>query len=252
MHSVDAPVASFVTVSSVPNGSVGLAQYPDGASEYQVAWPVSRSRGGAVVVVVGGGAVVVVTTCGAKVVVVVGGAGAVVVVVGGAVVVVVGAWYATRFDGNFTPPGPDGVFSAPPWGVWARGSAAEAACDAVAVALCNSRRGAPKSVPQMTAATPRRLPPVLWFRRAPPFSGDTVHPRRHTGGEGFLENLDNQSRLEQTSEVAHPRSLPFSQVRTAHDGGIWVNTLVKGDFDPESPTKTQVTRFSYYAQKRVD
>jgi len=31
-----------------------------------------------------------------------------------------------------------------------------------------------------------------------------------------------------------------------------VNTLVKGDFDPESPTKTQVTRFSYYAQKRVD
>ena len=212
-------------------------------------------RGCAVVVVVGGGAVVVVTTCGAKVVVVVGGAGAVVVVVGGAVVVVVGAWYATRFDGNFTLPGLGGVFgvfSASPWAVWARGSAAEAACDAVAVALCSSRRGAPKSVPHMTAATPRRLPPVLWFRRAPPFSGDTVHPRRHTGGEGFLENLDNQSRLEQTSEVAHPRSLPFPQVRTVRDGDIWVNTLVKGDFDPESPTKTQVTRFSYYAQKRVD
>ena len=206
-------------------------------------------RGAAVVVVVGG-AVVVVTTRGANVVVVVGG-GAVVVVVGGTVVVVVGASYAARFDGNFTPPGRDGAFSASRWDGWARGSAAEA-CDVVAVALCSNRRGAPKSVPQMTAATPRRLPPVLWFRRAPPFSGDTVHPRRHTGGEGFLENLDNQSRLEQTSEVAHPRSLPFPQVRTVHDGDIWVNTLVKGDFDPESPTKTQVTRFSYYAQKRVD
>ena len=70
--------------------------------------------------------------------------------------------------------------------------------DAVADEFCNNRRGAPKSTPQMTAATPRRLPPVLWFRRAPPFSGDTVHPRRHTGGEGFLENLDNQSRRPQT------------------------------------------------------
>jgi len=208
-------------------------------------------RGGAVVVVVGGGAVVVVTTRGAKVVAVVDGGAVEVVTVGGAVVVVVGASYAARFDGNFTPPGRDGAFSASRWDGWARGSAAEA-CDVVAVALCSNRRGAPKSVPQMTAATPRRLPPVLWFRRAPPFSGDTVHPRRHTGGEGFLENLDNQSRLEQTSEVAHPRSLPFPQVRTVHDGDIWVNTLVKGDFDPESPTKTQVTRFSYYAQKRVD
>jgi hypothetical protein len=153
-------------------------------------------RGAAVVVVVGG-AVVVVTTRGANVVVVVGG-GAVVVVVGGTVVVVVGASYAAKFDGNFTP-GRDDGFGASRWDAWARGSAAEA-CDVVAVALCNNRRGAPKSVPQMTAATPRRLPPVLWFRRAPPFSGDTVHPRRHTGGEGFLENLDNRTRLRQTPQ----------------------------------------------------
>jgi hypothetical protein len=63
--------------------------------------------------------------------------------------------------------------------------AAASGRDAWAALLCNNRRGAPNNAPQMTAATPRRLPPVLWFRRAPPFSGDSVHPRRHTGGEGF-------------------------------------------------------------------
>ena len=79
-------------------------------------------------------------------------------------------------------------------------------------AFCNSRRGAPNNVPQMTAATPRRLPPVLWFRRAPPFSGDTVHPRRHTGGEGFLENLDNQTRATQTGNPSETFCALFSQV----------------------------------------
>jgi hypothetical protein len=32
-----APVASFVTVTTVPKGSVGLAQRPGGAAPYQVA-----------------------------------------------------------------------------------------------------------------------------------------------------------------------------------------------------------------------
>jgi hypothetical protein len=112
VQTVDAPVALFTTVSTVPNASVGLAQYPAGAAAYHVASPPSLlaavCTGGAVVVVVGGG--------GGAVVVVVVGAGAVVVVVGGAVVVVVaaavvdvvvGAWYATRFDGSCTPSGRD-------------------------------------------------------------------------------------------------------------------------------------------------
>jgi hypothetical protein len=95
----------LTTVSTVPKGNVGLAQYPVGAAEYHVASPPSRLRGdGTVVVVVvvggggggGGGAVVVVV---AGTVVVVGGA---VVVVGTTVVVVVGAWYAARCDGRFT------------------------------------------------------------------------------------------------------------------------------------------------------
>ena len=84
VQTVDAPVALLTTVSTVPNGSVGLAHIPEGASEYHVASPTSLfvAAGGAVVVVVGGGG-------GAVVVVVVGGGGgSVVVVVGGTVVVV--------------------------------------------------------------------------------------------------------------------------------------------------------------------
>jgi hypothetical protein len=53
---------------------------------------------------------------------------------------------------------------------------------------------------------------VLWFRRAPPFSGDTVHPRRHTGGEGFLEKLDNHSGTAQTRNATETFSAVFSQV----------------------------------------
>ncbi len=86
VQTVDAPVASLTTVSTVPNGSVGLAHIPDGASAYHVASPSSLfvgAGGAVVVVVVGGGG-------GAVVVVVGGGGGAVVVVVGGAVVVVAG------------------------------------------------------------------------------------------------------------------------------------------------------------------
>jgi hypothetical protein len=90
-----APVAVFVTVTTVPKGSVGLAQRPGGASAYHVAWPLSLSPGAGDAV----GATVCATTgavvtgtkawgTGATVVVVVGG-GAVVVVVVGAVTVVV-------------------------------------------------------------------------------------------------------------------------------------------------------------------
>jgi hypothetical protein len=102
VHSVEAPVALFTTVSTVPNGSVGLAQYPAGAAAYHVASPrslfvASSRRGGAVVVVVvvgggGGGCVVVVGGGGGGCVVVVVGAAVVVVVAGTVVDVVVGAW----------------------------------------------------------------------------------------------------------------------------------------------------------------
>jgi hypothetical protein len=96
VHVVDAPVASLVTVSTVPNGRVGLAHMPGAAPEYHVASPTSEAAGagavatiGSVVVVVGGGGgAVVVVVVGGTVVVVVGGT---VVVGGGVVVVVVGA-----------------------------------------------------------------------------------------------------------------------------------------------------------------
>ena len=41
VHVVLAPVATFVTVKTVPNGSVGLAHIPGGAAAYHVAWPRS-------------------------------------------------------------------------------------------------------------------------------------------------------------------------------------------------------------------
>jgi hypothetical protein len=114
VHVVLAPVAAFVTLSTVPNGSVGLAHIPAGAAAYLVAWPCSpldgaaagawvagvtvgttaaraetSSTGGAVV-----GVVVVVVeagTDGGGVVTVVG-VGVVVGVVVAAAVVVVAAW----------------------------------------------------------------------------------------------------------------------------------------------------------------
>jgi hypothetical protein len=161
----------------------------------------------------GGGAVVVVVVGGGAVVVVVGGA--VVVVVAGAVVdVVAGDRYATRCDGRFTPSRCDDGYTTFLW-LPCTLRAAASDRDACAEALCNNRRGAPNNVPQITAATPRRLPLVLWFRRAPPFSGDTVHPRRHTGDEGVLKNLDNQSRAGQTRNRAKTFCALFSQVRAA-------------------------------------
>jgi len=156
--------------------------------------------------------VVVVVGRGAGAVVVVVGGDVVVVAVGGAVVdVVVGAWYATRCDGSFTPSRCDDGYTTL---LCASSMLRAAAFDrgACADALCNSRRGAPNNVPQTTAATPRRLPPVLWFRRAPPFSGDTVHPRRHTSGEGILKKLDNQTRRAQTRERTKSFRALFSQV----------------------------------------
>jgi hypothetical protein len=95
-HVVLAPVASFVTVITVPKGSVGLAHRPGGAAPYHVAWPLSVSpvAGGAA------GATACATTgtavtgteggrTGATVVVVVVVVGAVEVVVVGAGTVVV-------------------------------------------------------------------------------------------------------------------------------------------------------------------
>jgi hypothetical protein len=41
VQEVLAPVASLVTLSTVPKGKVGLAHMPAGASEYQVASPFS-------------------------------------------------------------------------------------------------------------------------------------------------------------------------------------------------------------------
>jgi len=164
-------------VSTVPKGKVGLAHIPDGASEYQVASPASEFviAGGAVVVVVvggggggGGGAVVVVVVGGGAVVVVGAGAAVVVVVAGGAVVVVAGAWYATRCDRRFTPSRRDAGCTTD---VCAPCTVPAVVTDRDAALTFNNRRGATKSAPQMIAATPRRLPLVLWFRRAPPFSG---------------------------------------------------------------------------------
>ena len=92
---------------------------------------------------------------------------------------------------------------------------------------------------------------MLWFRRAPPFSGDTVHPRRHTGGEGFLENLDNQTRATQTGIERDVFVTLFSQVTNLPRDYIWVNPQASPNFMTNSRSNTQVTRFSYYAQQRV-
>jgi hypothetical protein len=166
----------FVTVNTVPNGSVGLAQYPSGASEYHVACPASEFVGrGCVVVVVGGGGG---GGGGRDVVVVVGGGGGALVGVVGAVVVVVGAtvvvvvvdavacWYATRCDFRSTP---SWCVAGNTLCIERTTGAAVRTRDAWAVSLCSKRRGSPNNTPHRTAATPRRLPPVLWFLRAPPF-----------------------------------------------------------------------------------
>jgi hypothetical protein len=77
-------VATFVTVSTVPNTSVGLAHIPGGAAAYHVAWPCSpfvATDAGATWVVVGataGAAVARAEACSTG-----GGAGVVVVVVVG-------------------------------------------------------------------------------------------------------------------------------------------------------------------------
>jgi hypothetical protein len=43
VHVVRAPLATFVTVKTVPKGSVGLAHLPGGAAAYHVACPCSLS-----------------------------------------------------------------------------------------------------------------------------------------------------------------------------------------------------------------
>jgi hypothetical protein len=78
VHVVLAPVAEFVTVRTVPNGRVGLAHIPAGASAYHVAWPCSPSVAGA-----GAGAGVTTGATAARAAACsTAGAGAVVVVVG--------------------------------------------------------------------------------------------------------------------------------------------------------------------------
>ena len=123
-------------------------------------------------------AVVVVVVVGGTVVVVVGGT--VVVVVGGTVVVVevAGARYATRCVGRSTlqarrstrAPRDDAAsrLTREPCGVW----------------VC-SRRGRPSSAPHKSAAIPVRLPTVLCFRRAPPFSGTSAPAPKQTCRGGF-------------------------------------------------------------------
>jgi hypothetical protein len=99
----DAPFVRSTTVSSVPNGSHGLAHPSAGASGYQVATPVDVSGVGVTRAVV----VVVVGVTGAVVVVVVGATSA-------AVVVVVGATLAAVVDGVVSerPPGYEDVVDA--------------------------------------------------------------------------------------------------------------------------------------------
>lgn len=85
VHVVLAPVATFVTVKTVPNARLGLAHIPAGAAAYHVAWPRSPSvvdtGAGALSTVAGatvGAAVARADTSSAG-----GGGGAVVVVVVG-------------------------------------------------------------------------------------------------------------------------------------------------------------------------
>ncbi len=92
-HVVLAPVTTFVTVNTVPNGSVGLAHFPGGAAEYHVACPrslVAAATGGAASGATFGATVVVVTGTASSLAAVCCGAtnatGAVVAVVVGAVV----------------------------------------------------------------------------------------------------------------------------------------------------------------------
>jgi hypothetical protein len=93
VHVVLAPVTTFVTVNTVPNGSDGLAHFPGGAALYHVACPRSPApvaMGGAARGATLGAAVVVVTgtaSTGAAVCCpVTGAAGDVVAVVEGGVV----------------------------------------------------------------------------------------------------------------------------------------------------------------------
>jgi hypothetical protein len=67
VHVVLAPVATLVTVSTVPNGRVGLAHIPAGAAAYHVAWPRSESdeTTGASGVVAGGTVATAVARAGA-------------------------------------------------------------------------------------------------------------------------------------------------------------------------------------------
>jgi hypothetical protein len=98
VHVVLAPVAAFVTVRTVPNGSVGLAHIPAGAAAYHVAWPCSPSVGAATGVWAAGvaagataaRAATSLTGGGAVVVVVAGGGGGAEPVVGVGVGVVAG------------------------------------------------------------------------------------------------------------------------------------------------------------------
>ena len=196
--------------------------------------------GGAVVVVVvggGGGAVVVVVGGGGggDVVVVVGAGAVVVVVAGGAVVVVVvGAWYATRCDRRFTPSRCDAACTTD------RVRAGHRACRRHRV-----RRG--RAVQQQERREEQRAANDCSNAEAPPpralvpqgstLLRDTAHPRRHTGGGGFLKNLDNQSRRAQTQKVMEPFCALFPQVTYHMVRDIYMNSLLRGTFSTKIKAK---------------
>jgi hypothetical protein len=145
------------------------------------------------------------------VVVVVGGS--VVVVGGSVVVVVVGARYALRREGRFTARRwpCDGEESARSW-VLNVAIAVVVAREVCAVASCSKRTGRPSSAPQTTATTPSRLPRLLCFRRAPPFSGDSATAPTQGWRGGFTATLDNQSGALQTPDEDQSDRFPFPQV----------------------------------------
>jgi hypothetical protein len=186
---VDSPLAVLVTVSTVPNAMLGLAQVPAGAW-YHEACPLSWfcEPGGAVLVVLDAGGTVVV------VVVVVGGGGSVVVVVvggggsylaattgtEGSVEVVVeatdlmtsAARTTSVFQGVLVP-AVAAARAVPPVRTWR----ARVACSAGIAALraCtfrgfdNRRSGTTTKALQSPSLTASRNPPALCVLRSPPF-----------------------------------------------------------------------------------
>ena len=219
LHVVDVPVALLTTVISVPKGSVGLAHIPDGASAYQVASPTSEFVGAwwaswsswwSVVVVVvpwssssegAGGDVVVVVGVGVVVVVVAGGA---------VVVVVVGGLVRDQMR-------PQVHTVEMRCGVHGRRVCAVGRCVPPPLTVArscrsNNRRGDEEQRAANDCSNAEAPPPRALVPQGSTLLRDTAHPRLHTGGGGFLKNLDNRSRAAQTRKVMEPFWALFPQV----------------------------------------